>query len=160
MIKPTVSIKKSGPGTRELAAALNKLKRSEVLVGIPADHTARKDEPINNASLLFIHSRGSQLQNIPPRPVLEPAIEANKNLIAPELGQAAQAVFEQRPEEAREHLERAGTLGANAAKRWFDDARNNWAPNAPSTIAAKGSDKPLIDTGQLRRAITSVVREQ
>jgi len=26
-------------------------------------------------------------------------------------------------------------------------------PNAPSTIAAKGSSKPLIDTGQLRNAV-------
>lgn len=30
--------------------------------------------------------------------------------------------------------------------------------NAPATIAKKGSDKPLIDTGQLRQAITHAVR--
>ncbi len=30
-------------------------------------------------------------------------------------------------------------------------------PNAPSTIAQKGSDKPLIDTGQLRSAITYAI---
>lgn len=33
----------------------------------------------------------------------------------------------------------------------------SWANNAPSTIARKKSDSPLIDTTQLRRAITSVV---
>ena len=32
-----------------------------------------------------------------------------------------------------------------------------WAPNKPNTIAQKGSDKPLIDTAQLRRSITSDV---
>jgi len=31
-----------------------------------------------------------------------------------------------------------------------------WAPNAPSTIARKGSSKPLIDTGQLRGSIQVV----
>lgn len=31
-------------------------------------------------------------------------------------------------------------------------------PNAPSTIAQKGSDTPLIDTGKLRQSITSAVR--
>lgn len=31
-------------------------------------------------------------------------------------------------------------------------------PNAPSTIAKKGSSKPLIDTGRLRSAITVKVR--
>ena len=32
-----------------------------------------------------------------------------------------------------------------------------WKANKPSTIARKGSDSPLIDTGQLRRSITSKV---
>lgn len=32
-----------------------------------------------------------------------------------------------------------------------------WPPNAPSTVAAKGSSKPLIDTAQLRKSITSKV---
>lgn len=32
-----------------------------------------------------------------------------------------------------------------------------WKPNAPLTIAIKGSSSPLIDTGQLRRSITSQV---
>jgi len=30
----------------------------------------------------------------------------------------------------------------------------NTPPNAPSTIAAKGSSKPLIDTGEMRQAVT------
>lgn len=33
-------------------------------------------------------------------------------------------------------------------------------PNKPSTIKRKGSDKPLIDTGQLRSSITYKVREK
>lgn len=32
-------------------------------------------------------------------------------------------------------------------------------PNAPTTIARKGSDVPLIDTGQLRSSITHAVHE-
>lgn len=33
-------------------------------------------------------------------------------------------------------------------------------PNAPSTIAEKGSSKPLIDSGQLRSSITYLVRDK
>ena len=33
----------------------------------------------------------------------------------------------------------------------------NWQENAPSTIKAKGSDMPLIDTGNLRRHIVAEV---
>lgn len=33
-------------------------------------------------------------------------------------------------------------------------------PNAPSTIEAKGSDKPLIDTAQMKNSITYAVRKE
>lgn len=52
-------------------------------------------------------------------------------------------------------------LGINAEK-WIQlafDTRGfgSWAANAASTAARKGSDTPLIDTGQLRRSVASVV---
>jgi hypothetical protein len=109
---------------------------------------------------MYIHTNGSPVKNIPPRPVIEPAIETSRPAIVSELGQAMAAVFAQEPTQARAHLEAAGIVGRNAAIRWFTDPRNGWPPNAPSTIARKGSDRPLIDTGQLRRAITYVVTEK
>ena len=141
-----------------LSAALKQIKASEVLVGIPAPKALRRGQSINNASLLFIHTHGSPLKHIPARPVLEPSVEANQKLITPHLGAAAKDVFERKPEAADRELRLAGTIAANGAKRWFTDPRNNWAPNAPTTIKAKGSDKPLIDTGALRRSFTYVVR--
>lgn len=43
-------------------------------------------------------------------------------------------------------------LQAFASRGW-----GSWAPNRPSTVRRKGSDSPLIDTGQLRRSISSAV---
>jgi len=41
-----------------------------------------------------------------------------------------------------------------------DSIKNGgWEPNAPSTIAKKGFDKPLIDTGQMWQSVTSKVSE-
>ncbi len=154
-----VTASKSGPGFAGLLLSLKELKKSEVYVGIPADKTLRKGDEMNNASILFILSKGSELANIPPRPVLEPSVEANQKLITPHLAKAAQAVMEKDSEKASMELARAGTIAANGAKRWFTDPRNNWPPNAESTIAAKGSDRPMIDTGQMRRAITYVVTQ-
>lgn len=34
----------------------------------------------------------------------------------------------------------------------------DWEPNSPETIAKKGSDRPLVDTGTLRKRVTHVVR--
>ena len=57
-------------------------------------------------------------------------------------------------------MERAGTQGENAVKGWFTNPKNNWAENAESTKKRKGSSKPLIDTGQLRKSITHVVKKK
>ena len=51
------------------------------------------------------------------------------------------------------------------AERIIDEAFSTsgfgtWAPNAPATIKAKGSSKPLLDTEQLKDSITSVVLDE
>lgn len=148
-------------GADAFAARLEKLKQARVYVGIPQDANLRTIGEVTNAQLLFIHTNGSALRGIPARPVIQPAIAKpeNKERIVAELHQAAHSALAGDADATREHLAKAGTLGANAAKRWFTDPDNGWAPNAPSTIAAKGSDKPLIDTGELRRDITYVVKD-
>ena len=151
-----VTAQTSGPGLAKIKADLARLKKSDILVGVPASTTQRKDEQITNASLMWIHSKGSQINNIPARPTLEPAITENQALISPQLAKASQAIMDNKPAEAEKYMMRAGTIAANAAKRKFGSAE--LAPNAPSTIARKGSDKPLIDTGSLRRSIVAVVR--
>jgi hypothetical protein len=145
----------------KLAEALKKLQKAAVYVGIPADRSLRTGDDVTNAQLLYTHTHGSPLQNIPARPVIEPAIAAEDNAarISAELKQAAQSALASDTEAMHLHLEKAGQLGENAAKRWFTDPRNNWAPNAPATVEEKGSDKPLIDTGELRRSITHVVKD-
>lgn len=140
--------------------SLEDLQRSDVLVGIPEEENHRDENGIGNAALLYIHTNGSPVRNIPARPVIEPAIKAegNRQLINEQLKKAAKAILSKDAAAAESSLRRAGQIGANSAKRWFTDPRNNWAPNAPSTIRRKGSDRPLIDTGALRQAITWVVR--
>ena len=122
--------------------------------------TAAISNKVNNAQLLYIHSKGSPINNIPARPVIEPAIQAtgNKEAIAYELSKAVSASMEGKP--SLMFLKRAGIAAQNASKAWFTDSRNNWAPNKAATIKAKGSDKPLIDTGALRQAITYVVEDE
>lgn len=107
---------------------------------------------------LYIQSHGSPLWQSPPRPVLEPAIKANKNGIMREfrgIGKAASRGDEDAMERA---IIRTGLAAQNACRSWFTDPRNGWPPNAPETIQRKGSDNPLIDTGTLRKSIIYVVR--
>ena len=114
----------------------------------------------SEAHSLYIQSHGSPLWHVPPRPVLEPSIEANKGPIAKQLQGAALAAMDGNPQEVDNALHKAGMVAENAAKAWFENPQNGWPPNSPRTIAQKGSDSPLIDTGEMRKAITYVVREK
>ena len=113
---------------------------------------------ISNASLLWIFSKGSELNHQPARPVLEPSIQAegNREAIAAELAKVIQASLAGDEQAMTKALKRVSLAGQNAARSWFTDKRNGWAPNAQSTIDAKGSDRPGIDTGALRAAIVGV----
>ena len=162
----------------QLEADLKRLRKSDVLVGIQAKDTMREGQAINNASLLFIHTHGSPLRHIPARPVLEPAIKANRDIIVPPLEAAARRMLAHDPAGAERALERAGRVATSAAKRWFTDPRNHWRPLAASTIRArlrrlKGKTKkqtiaaieagenpftPLVDIGRMRGAINWVLR--
>lgn len=158
MIKTTV---KSQDNSKPLGDLLREIAKMQVLVGIPEEKASRKGEPVNNAQLLYIHTNGSPKMKIPKRPVIEPAIEAkgNKEKITAELGEAIKSLLDKKAAQAKMHLKRAGMIGQNAARAWFEDARNGWAPNTERTIAMKGSDRPLIDTAQMRKAIIYVVKE-
>ena len=112
------------------------------------------------AHSLYIQSHGSPLWQIPPRPVLEPAIEESKTPIAKQLKLSMKAAIDGNTQETENRLHMAGMVAENAAKAWFENPANKWPPNSPKTIAKKGSDSPMIDTGEMRKAITHVIREE
>ena len=172
-------VTKTGPGIEKLKQDLANLVNTDVLVGISEDSSTRQEGAMTNAQLMFVHTNGSPLQNIPARPVIEPAIQAegNNEQISDQLGKAAEAALKYDPVGALRHLRLAGQVAENASKAWFVDPRNNWPPNKPETIARKVRKmskqqldeklktgekltRPLIDTGQLRKSILHIVRER
>ncbi len=116
--------------------------------------------PYSEAYQLYIQEHGSPLWHSPPRPVLEPAITDRKKEISGELSKAAASLLERNPIGFQIGLHRAGQVAENAARDWFTNPQNGWAPNSPLTVEEKGSSNPLIDTGQMRKAITHVVRQK
>lgn len=180
-----VSLKKSIDNTLNTLKSIKNLESIDVLVGIPGETAYRKnkDKEINNAQLLYIHSKGSPLRGIPARPVIEPAISEPKNKaeIAENLKLSARLMLEKKHQGAIRQLHLTGIDAVNKIKAWFEDPSNNWSPLQRATILArirrqKGEKKrkelydllesdpskflPLQDTGQLRNAITYVVEEK
>ncbi|HBS58610.1 MAG TPA: hypothetical protein DEA44_05025 [Firmicutes bacterium] len=116
--------------------------------------------PYSRAYEMYVQEHGSPLWHSPPRPIIEPAIEKNKEPIAEKLKPALTAALDGDKQGAHDGLEKAGMFAANKVKAYFVDPENGWQENSPKTVAAKGSDRPLVDTGALRQAITYVVGEK
>ncbi len=146
-----------GEGAQKILDALKVLNSHEVMIGIPDDAPDRKNgDPVSNAELLFIHTNGSPVHGIPPRPVLKPAIEENKDRISADLKNAIDTALRGDAGGILPALEKAGLDGQNIARKYFTDA-NGWPPNKGHSDTV--SKKPLIDTDEMRKSITYVVRE-
>ena len=139
------------------------VENTRILMGVPAD-TANDRETedeeksdINNAYLLSIHEHGSIDGRIPARPLLEPVIKQEEQFIKRGWAKYIKLMGEGSMEAAQTHIQKMALYMEGKLVEYFDN--NNWTPNAPSTIARKGSAKPLIDTGDLRRSIRAFVDE-
>lgn len=114
----------------------------------------------SEAFSLYIQSHGSPLWHSPPRPVLEPAIKANKEKIALRFSKIIKATADGNADAMERAITSTGITAQNACRSWFKDPRNGWPRNDPKTVKLKGSDKPLVDSGELRDSIVYVVREE
>lgn len=173
-------------GLPRLAKAVQRIAKRDVLVGIPDDRTrsgerrgpqegknAREDGGPVNALLARVHNDGAPDIGIPKREFLAPGIREGRARFEPHLAKAAAAVLAGDEAKAERHLYAAGLEASSAIKMKIKTGP--FAPLAASTIAArrrrsKGSTyrrkatsqtdvTPLIDTAQMQRAVTFVVRK-
>lgn len=142
---------------------IKSFKRDAVLVGIPQEETARtNDQFINNATLLAINEFGSPANNIPPRPVMKIGIKNAQEEIATQFKLAVQKSFDQGVNALGVYYNRAGIIASNSVKKAINSQEGIKGP-AESTLRTRESagfkgKKALIVTGQMRNAITYVVK--
>ena len=162
---------KSGVTTRvdnakAILDALRSLTKKDVLVGIPSEDSGRDDVPFGNAGIGYINEYGSPEQNIPPRPHLVPGVKSAEEQTVPQLKAAAQAALDGNAAGAESYMTITGftpladsTVEARA-RRGRKGATLELARRAAGESPGTELAKPLIDTGQYRRAITHVVRDK
>lgn len=169
----------------EVLEAMALLANTRVMVGVPATEALRNPEPgektqPNNAMLAYILENGCPAAHIPPRPFLRPAVAALQPEIERRLKQTAAYAMQGRPEAVEKSLMALG-LAAQAAvwnkinegippplsertlearaRRGRKGAKIELKRRGEGLAASTGFAKPLIDTGQLRNAITFVLRK-
>ena len=90
--------------------------------------------------------------NIPARPFLDVGVES----VISKINRAVEVELAKgNPDKALEQMAR---LAVGGVQTYMTDLQT--PPNAPYTIAKKGSSNPLIDTGALRANITSEIRKK
>lgn len=136
--------KVSGPGMGPLRERLRRLQGLEIKVGV-LGNAQHAGSDLTNAELAAIHEFGAPAANIPERAHIRGTFDAKQKdwqaLAAKLLKGVISGRFE--PETA------LGILGERAVADMRKFVRAGVPPpNAPATVRAKGSSKPLIDTGR------------
>jgi len=141
-------------GFKKVMAELQKAGGTHITVGVHADAKPRKDG--GPLAVLVAAANEFGTDTIPERSFMRSTIDSRRQDIAllttKLLGQVADG--------KTLVADASGIIGlwvSNAIKKTITDLSE--PPNAPSTIARKGSSNPLIDTGQMRASITFAVVE-
>ena len=106
-----------------------------------------------NATKAAINEYGTS--KIPQRPFMRTATNRHGKSWGSKSAKAVQSVMKGMP------ISQVAELVGMQMKADISSTLTNgpWTPNAPSTIAKKGSSRPLIDTGELRASITYKVEK-
>jgi hypothetical protein len=129
-------------------------KKPHVVVGIFGDKARESHGPtFTNAQVASVHEFG--LGNAPERSFIRGTIDAKASQIQALSRQLASQVLLRRLP-IRQALGLLGAFVEGLIKERI--SRGIPPPNAPSTIARKGSSTPLINTGQMRASVSHEVR--
>lgn len=154
------------------------------------DRQEEVEQPMTNATLGYIHEHGSPKANIPARPHLVPGVRKAEDRAVGYMEKAAVAALSGDPKKAEVYMHDAGIVAMNSArneitagnfvplkpatvarrhlqrrtksmreseKKYLELVAKGMSPEAAQTAAGI---RPLINTGQLRNAITYVLRKK
>ena len=116
----------------KLKQALDVLRTTKLMVGIPEENAGRKDGPASNAVIGYVMENGDASHNIPPRPFLHPGVEKEKALIEEQLKEAGKAALEGNAQRVLTIFRRLGFDLVKSVKGVI--TAQDFIPLAPSTV--------------------------
>lgn len=178
MKKPGVYVTKDK--TKQVLSAITKVPQMQVLVGYPSDDeqhqgippagkNARDPDPgekapdMTNAAIAYIMENGAPEVNIPARPTLVPGVDAVKAKVISYWKQAAQAALAGKTQTIDKILHAIGLTAQASVRDQITNGQHE--PLAMSTLAnrlrrGRTGTKPLLDTAQMRNAVSYVIRRK
>ncbi len=145
---------KGSAATKRLEKLTKEMGSKSIEVGFNESSGTYKDGP-TVAQVAAWNEYGTE--HSPSRPFMRQTMVDYRDKISEYAGEALKTA-------AAEHGDIATVMnkvGAYTKGRMQKEIRDgDWVPNAPSTIANKGSSKPLIDSGRMRQSIVYVIKEK
>lgn len=145
----TTTITDTDRGLQAVTRALRELEKLEVVVGILASSGSKM------VMVASVHEFGAPSAGIPQRSWLRGFVSENAAQIA-DWRRAMVASVRSGKVPARRAMERFGAQIAGGIQKRI--ASSIAPPNAEATVAHKGSDTTLVDTGAFRSSVTWQIR--
>jgi len=150
--------------SKKILSNIKAMVTKSVFVGIPDDKNNREGS-ITNSQIAFINEFGSDHKNIRARPFLRPSIAQSKENIIKILKDGSLKVLS--GEDIHITLEKAGIF-ASAQVQNFIVSGEDFEPLSLRTINERqrrrkhttAGSKPLIDTGQMLKSITYIIKDK
>lgn len=153
-VKVSVEVKEDASFKRMLDQHQILLRKPYVDVGVlGGEHKPEESggEPISNIALARIHEYGTP--TIPERSFIRSTLFEQKPAIVELIKELKTKIYSGKMT-VDKALDIIGLQVQTLIRGKINDGDFQWPPLSPKTIAKKGSDKPLIDTGQLLKSIT------
>lgn len=139
-------------GHKEIVRRLGEIKGMTVKVGILESAGIHPGpEGLSNAEIGTVHEYGDPSRNIPQRSFIGSAMDEQRDALVKFAAASVRSAID-----GKRNVREAGSLLGEKAKAAIQSkiVTGPFVPNAPRTIALKGSSKPLIDTGHLRQSVS------
>ena len=144
-------------GLKGFLERFKEIGKPKVYIGVPASKNGMHEGGINMATLLALHVLGAPSRGIPQRDPLRPPLIANAQRYSDLLALGLKNALSDGTDPKLVY-EKIGIVATNDVYDYF--VTGNFKPLNQKTIDRKGSSKPLIDSEELRGAITYEVRQK
>ena len=136
---------------------IKKLKKLQVRVGYQQgnDFYDEDGKKVDVLDVAMFNELGTS--TTPSRPFMRDSVDDNMDKITSFCKSQLKGIANG-SSNAEQALKAIGAMQVGLVQKTIKDG--DFAPNAPSTIALKGSDKPLIDTGQMRQSVHYVISDK
>ena len=145
------------PEGKKFFKEIEKLKKMQVRVGYQQGEAFHEDEgkKVDILDIAMFNELGTS--RVPSRPFMRQSVDSNEGAISGFCKSRIKSLADG-SKDAEQILKEIGVMQVGLVQKTIKDG--DFVPNAPSTIERKGSDKPLIDTGQMRQSVHYVITDK